>query len=105
MLGPIIKGVDLRIQGPGGAVRREVVAVDGLDHADEAVRIWGASQDCNRTGSGQANKGTAVPSLVASKELRRAKQHDGSVCSQSSRSLSSQVEAEGLNMLGSDVSE
>ena len=59
VLGPILEGVDLGIKGLGGAARREVVAVDGF--ADEAVRIWGTSQDSDPAGSGQANSGSAVP--------------------------------------------
>ena len=61
--------VDPRIRSSGGAVRREVVAVDGLDHTDEAVRMRGTSHDGYPAGSGQANSGTAVPQLVAAKEL------------------------------------
>ena len=49
------------IQGPGGAVPREVVAVDSLDHANEGIRMRGTSQDSDPAGSGQANSGSAVP--------------------------------------------
>ena len=68
VLRPVLEGIDLRIRGPGGAVRREVVAVDGLNHTDEAVRVR-ATNDGDPAGSGQANSGTAVPKLIAAKEL------------------------------------
>ena len=61
VLGPVLEGIDVRIRGSGGAVRREVVAVDGLDHTKETVRIRGTSQDGDPAGSGQANSGSAVP--------------------------------------------
>ena len=87
-------------------MRSEVVAVDGLDHANDAIRIRGAGQDGNPTGSGQADGGPAVPKLVTPKELRGAKENDGSVCCQPSSMrgcLSFQVEAEGLDVLGCDL--
>ena len=59
MLGLLLEGIDLR-EGPGGAVRREVVAVDSLDHTDETVRVRGASQDGEPGGSDQADSGPAV---------------------------------------------
>ena len=79
VVGPVIEGVDLSVGLPRCAVCSVVVAIDCLDHPDEAIEIWWASNDGDTTGAGQANSGSAVAKLFAAEELGGAKEDDA-VC-------------------------
>ena len=85
VLGPVVEGVDFRVGFPCCAVCGIIVAIDGLDHPDEAIGIGGASYDSDTMGAGQTDSGSAVAGLITAKELGRAEEDDGCVRSQSRR--------------------
>ena len=70
--------VDLRIEGPYGAVRSEVV-----DHTDKTTGTRGARPVIPR--EGKANSGTTVSKFIAPEEFGGPKQDDGSVRREASR--------------------
>ena len=83
-----------------------IVAIDGLDHPDEAIGIGGTSHDSDTTGAGQTDSGSAVAGLITAKKLRRTKEDDGRVRSQACRvgqGFCPQIEAKGLDVQGSDL--
>ena len=106
VLEPVLEGVDLLVGLPRCAVCSVVVAIDGLDHPDEAVQVKGASNDGDTTGAGQANSSTAMAELIAAQELGRAKENDGCVRSKSGRvgqGFCPEVGSKGLDMPGSNL--
>ena len=65
--GPVIVGVGLRIKGPSGAVRRKVVAVDGLDRSSgwRAERMPRESPSDTARTSWASRPGPVPPEVVA----------------------------------------
>ena len=83
----------------------EVVAVDGLDHADEPVRVWPGKHG-HAARACKADGGAAVAKLVTPQEFGGTKENDAGVgCEASSmrERFSTEVLPEGLDVLRGDL--